>query len=51
MPKNREKKIGSPMPTAKNRFHILVLHLKTPIIIKKSCFLCTFTGPLPYIFY
>ena len=46
MPKNREK-IGFPMPTAKNRFHILVLHLKKHIIIEKTPFLCTFTGPLP----
>ena len=36
MPKNR-KKIGFPMPTAKNRFHILGLHLKKPVI-KKNFF-------------
>ena len=40
-------KIGFPMPTAKNRFQILVLHLKKHIIIEKTPFFgCTFTGPL-----
>ena len=47
MPKNQEK-TGFPMPTAKNRFHILVLHLKKHIIIEKNTlfrmyFYCTFT--------
>ena len=48
MPKNRGK-IGFPMPTAKKRFQILVLHLKKHIIIEKYTLSgCTFTGPLPY---
>ena len=51
MPKNLEK-IGFLMLPAKNRFHILVLHLKKKkkkkrIIEEKNAFLCTFTGPLP----
>ena len=48
MPKNQEK-IGFPMLTAKNQFHILVLHLKKHIANyrKKNFFGCTFTGPLP----
>ena len=47
--KKSGKKIGFPMPTAKNGFHILVLHLKNHIglIEEKTVFLCTFTGPLP----
>ena len=36
MPKNREKKNGFLMPIAKNRFHILVLHLKKHIIEEKN---------------
>ena len=40
-------KNGFPMQTAKNRFHILVVHLKKHVIKITHSFLCTFTGPIP----